>query len=89
MNDEAKFKVVIAPGAFDGFEGTQEELDSLIAEITRMAEDGSLLEQSEILDVNDEADQFLIDSLREWVLDGGDFAEGMDVMSEQRKKRLN
>lgn len=35
--DEPKeLKVVIAPGAFDTFEGTQEELDALQAEIMAM-----------------------------------------------------
>jgi hemolysin activation/secretion protein len=36
-DDEPKeLKVVIAPGAFDSFEGTQEELDALQAEIMAM-----------------------------------------------------
>jgi hypothetical protein len=50
--DESKIKVVIAPGAFDSFEGTQEELDGLIAEINRMAETGELFEQSQPLDID-------------------------------------
>ena len=50
--DESKIKVVIAPGAFDNFEGTQEELDGLIAEINRLAETGELLEQSRPLDID-------------------------------------
>jgi hypothetical protein len=39
-------KIVFAPGCFDTFEGTQDELDEMIAEITRMAESGELLENS-------------------------------------------
>lgn len=31
-------KVVFAPGAFDDFEGTQEELDEFVAEIKKMFE---------------------------------------------------
>ena len=33
MTDNKKIQVEFAPGAFDSFEGTQEELDELIAEI--------------------------------------------------------
>ena len=39
-----KIKVEFAPGCFDGFEGTQEELDAMVAEIERMAESGELEE---------------------------------------------
>lgn len=42
---EKKLKIVFEPGAFDDFEGTQEELDQLIAELTRMAESGELFEK--------------------------------------------
>jgi len=39
MTDEKKVpKIVFAPGAFDHFEGTQEELDEMIAEINKMFE---------------------------------------------------
>lgn len=49
-------KVTFAPGAFDNFEGTQEELDELIATIQQMAESGEILEQCRPLDV--ELDDF-------------------------------
>ena len=39
-------KIEFAPGCFDHFEGSQEELDELIAEIQRLADSGELLEQS-------------------------------------------
>jgi len=60
--DESKIKVVIAPGAFDAFEGTQEELDGLIAEINRLAETGELLERSQPLDIDnmDEEDMLAL-----------------------------
>jgi hypothetical protein len=35
---ENKMKIEFAPGAFDDFEGTQEELDELVAEIKNMFE---------------------------------------------------
>lgn len=45
MTAEKKpIKIEFAPGAFDNFDGTQEELDEMIAEITRMAESGELVD---------------------------------------------
>jgi len=41
MTDEKKAKTLeFAPGCFDSFEGTQEELDEAIAMIQQMFEDG-------------------------------------------------
>ena len=48
-----KLKIEFAPGAFDNFDGTQEELDELIAEITRMAESGELEEQARPINMDD------------------------------------
>ena len=61
MTEEKKITVSFAPGAFDGFDGTQEELDALIAEITRMAESGEMIEQATPLDP-EEAQLFNIDT---------------------------
>ena len=36
MTDK-KMEIVFAPGAFDHFDGTQEELDEMVAEIQRMS----------------------------------------------------
>lgn len=33
MTEEKKMKIEFAPGCFDSFEGTQEELDKMVAEI--------------------------------------------------------
>jgi hypothetical protein len=41
MTDK-KLELMFAPGAFDNFEGTQEELDELIAQIRNMLTDGTL-----------------------------------------------
>jgi hypothetical protein len=38
MTDNKELKVEFAPGAFDHFEGTQEELDALLVEIQKMFE---------------------------------------------------
>ena len=46
-------KIEFAPGCFDDFDGTQEELDEFIKEITRMAENGELEENSHALDLDD------------------------------------
>lgn len=47
---DEKLKVVFAPGCFDAFEGTQEELAELIAEIQRVVDSGEIFERSEPLD---------------------------------------
>lgn len=36
MTDNKKLKIEFAPGAFDLFDGTQEELDELLKELTEM-----------------------------------------------------
>lgn len=62
-------KIEFAPGAFDGFEGTQEELDEMIAEIKAAILDGSFLEKSkpididELLDSDDPDDHYLAQKL--------------------------
>jgi hypothetical protein len=54
MSEEnKKLKVVFAPGAFDSFEGTQEELDELLAEITGMVESGEFETESRLLTEED------------------------------------
>lgn len=53
MNEKPKLKVEFAPGAFDHFDGTQEELDELMAEIHRMVADGELGENSQELTEED------------------------------------
>ena len=52
MEEMKKPKIVFAPGAFDTFEGTQEELDELLAEITAAIESGEFLENSQPLDMD-------------------------------------
>lgn len=52
----SEIKVVFAPGCFDNFQGTQEELDSLVEEIKRIAESGELLEISQSMDTDPPTD---------------------------------
>ena len=51
-NENKPMKIVFAEGCFDDFEGTQEELDDLVAQLTAMAESGELLEKSTPVDFN-------------------------------------
>jgi hypothetical protein len=59
-NEEKKpLEVVFAPGCFDNFDGTQEELDEMIAEINRLAETGELFERSLPVDLDELSDEEL------------------------------
>jgi hypothetical protein len=51
---EKKFKIHIQPGAFDNWDGTQEELDEFMEEITRQIESGEFFKNSVPLDSEDE-----------------------------------
>jgi hypothetical protein len=51
-----KPKVVFAPGAFDNVDMTQEEMDEFIKMIEDKAADGSLFEESRLLDPDDPED---------------------------------
>lgn len=51
MTDKKEpYKLVFAPGCFDGFEGSQEELDALIKEIQGLVDSGEIFEKSQPLD---------------------------------------
>jgi hypothetical protein len=49
-----KPKIIFAEGCFDGFDGTQEELAAMLADIHQMAEDGTLFQNSAPVDEADE-----------------------------------
>lgn len=64
MTDKKEIKISFAPGAFDQFEGTQEELDQMIAEIHEMFANktpeeleamGRLMTEEDFEDMDDEA----------------------------------
>jgi hypothetical protein len=67
--ERKELKVEFAPGCFDSFDGTQEELDELISEIKNMIQDGSLFEKSrtinleELIESDDPEDQELAGKL--------------------------
>jgi len=65
--EKKKLEVVFAPGCFDDFEGSQEELDDLVAEISRLVESGEMFEQAGSMVLSDmdlsdkEVEELLID----------------------------
>lgn len=66
MTEENKaLKIEFAPGCFDNFDGTQEELDDMIAEINRMFESGELEANATEVDIDEliEEDPELADKL--------------------------
>jgi len=81
MSDDKKIHITFAPGAFDNFDGTQEELDGLIAEIERMAESGELEELSIPLDSDDILDA-VSDEDREQIM------QALVNMTEGVKRKL-
>ena len=84
MSKEEKkpLEIVFAPGCFDDFEGTQEELDEMIAEINRMAETGELFERASPVDLDELSDEEL-EELAEKLgidLDDAEFDELTDAL---------
>ena len=49
-----KPKIIFAPGCFDNFDGTQEELAELMAEINNMVENGTLMDNARQLTLEEE-----------------------------------
>lgn len=66
MTEKKTPTIEFAPGCFDQFEGTQEELDELIAQITAMAESGELAYNSTELD--EESWDELPDEVKEHIM---------------------
>ena len=60
-------KIEFAPGCFDNFEGTQEELDDLIKQIKEMFASGEALQNSRPLDYDnlDEEDLEMLERMSE------------------------
>lgn len=55
MNEHNKFtRIEFAPGCFDDFEGTQEELNELIADLKNMVTSGTLWENTLPVDEKEE-----------------------------------
>ena len=54
MTKDIKLKVVFAEGSMDEFEGTQEELDVLVAEIKEMVANGAFADAIPITEEEEE-----------------------------------
>jgi hypothetical protein len=50
---DKEIKIEFAPGCFDSFDGTQEELEGLMEEIRRLVSSGELFEKSVPLDLDE------------------------------------
>lgn len=49
-----KPKIIFAPGCFDNFDGTEEELAAMIADIHQMVENGTLMDNAKRLTPEEE-----------------------------------
>ncbi len=91
-NEEKKpLEVVFAPGCFDDFDGTQEELDEMIAEINRLAETGELFERSLPVDLDELSDEELEELAEKMGIDLDDLEEvdlDEDVVNRTTKRNL-
>jgi hypothetical protein len=81
---DKKLKITFAPGCFDTFEGTQEELDELIAEIQKGFESGELLTQSQPLDVDE-----LMKEDPEFAAKLFSAIDDLETVDQERKRNLN
>ncbi len=81
------FKIEFAPGCFDDFDGSQEELDQLVKEIQDMVADRSLFENSKPLTEDDLEDlpPEVLESLARDLKLIEDINDGV----EDRKRKLN
>ena len=83
MTEPKKLKVTFAPGCFDKFEGTQEELDAFIKEIEEAVASGELLGESQ--ELSDEDWEDLPDDVKMQIAKSlEDFHD-----AEQRRSKLN
>ena len=73
-------KIEFAPGCFDSFEGTQEELDEMIAEITKAFENGELENSSPVdIDALMEEDPEMAEQL----------LRQLDAIEDDKPRKLN
>lgn len=76
-NEKKPIQIEFAPGCFDNFEGTQEELEQMIAEITAMAQSGELFEKSNPIDLEE-----MLEEDPEWA------EKIINTLSEDNKRNL-
>lgn len=54
MSEEKDWEIRFMPGCFDSFDGTQEELDELVAELKDMVASGRIFEEMEPIEDEEE-----------------------------------
>jgi hypothetical protein len=86
MDSNNGIKVSFAPGCFDDFEGTQEELDELVKLITETIESSSMEELEEVSEPLEEQWDDLNDDTRESIM------KSLDLLIElknNKSRKLN
>jgi hypothetical protein len=83
MTDKEKPEVIFAPGCFDNFEGTQEELDQLVTEIKRMFESGEALENSRVVEL-DNMDPEEFGKLLPYLVEFDDDGDGLNIVDNRK-----
>ncbi len=90
MTEEKKMKVEFAPGCFDHFDGTQEELDEFVKQITNMFE-GKTAEEIEALGARvadpDDLPPEILAQIAEYLFDEEELAE-LERAGMPRKRTL-
>ena len=61
MTKDVELKVVFAEGSMNEFDGTQEELDALVAEIKEMAANGAFADATPITEEEEEELKLLLE----------------------------
>lgn len=89
MKEEKKPEIVFAPGCFDSFEGTQEELDELVAEIQRMVDSGELFDKATPVSLDDLSDEDLEILAEQLGITDEDIEEYTDIEPEKEVRKLH
>jgi hypothetical protein len=91
MTKDDKPEIIFAPGCFDSFEGTQEELDELVAEIQRMVDSGELFEKATPVSLDDLSDDDLEILAEQLGMTDEDFDidEDIDLGEEKQVRKLH
>lgn len=89
MTDKKKMEVVFAPGCFDHFDGTQEELDQLIKEIQESVENGTLFEKSNPVSIETLLEELSEEEVEDLLstIEGLDGDEGLDLSNLDSPRR--
>lgn len=81
----ANLKIEFAPGCFDSFEGTQEELDEMIAMIHQMFASGEAIENAQPM-TEEDWDELPDDARAQFLRSHLADSEGEDLADEFKRK---